>query len=104
MLASAYADGVLDACEQRAVHDAIVAAGVSEDERRMLTNQVDENETLDFIAKAAETPHHAATLYAAAVVAAGDLNEKETVFLSKLAARLDLDETEASSIRASAKE
>ncbi|MEZ5920465.1 MAG: DUF533 domain-containing protein [Parvularculaceae bacterium] len=102
MLASAYTDGVLDAYEQRALNGAFAKAGISEDEQRMLTNAADENETLKLITHAAKTPHHAAELYAAAVVAAGDLNDTETAFLAKLADRLGIDAAHADAIRANA--
>ncbi|MFN0024394.1 MAG: DUF533 domain-containing protein [Parvularculaceae bacterium] len=97
MLASAYADGVLDANEQRVIDGAKLKADITEDERRMLANEIPESETLTLIASAARTPHHAAELYAAAVLSAGDLSEKESAFLIKLADRLGLkpDETKA---------
>jgi uncharacterized membrane protein YebE (DUF533 family) len=102
MLASAYADGVLDAHEQKIVDGALVKADLAPAERAMLTNEVPEAETLRLIADAAKTPHHAAELYAAAIVSAGELNDRETAFLTKLADRLGLSADETSAIRESA--
>jgi uncharacterized membrane protein YebE (DUF533 family) len=102
MLASAYADGVLDAHEQKIVDGALVKADLAPAERAMLTNEVPEAETLRLIADAAKTPHHAAELYAAAIVSAGELNDRETAFLTKLADRLGLSADETRAIRESA--
>ncbi|NWG91238.1 MAG: DUF533 domain-containing protein [Parvularculaceae bacterium] len=102
MLASAYADGVLDAHEQKIVDGALSKADLTPAERAMLTNEVPEAETLRLIADAAKTPHHAAELYAAAIVSAGDLNDRESAFLTKLADRLGLSADESRAIRDSA--
>jgi uncharacterized membrane protein YebE (DUF533 family) len=102
MLAAAYADGVLDAHEQRTIDAAAAKADLSPEDRRILRNEIPEEETLRLIASTAKTPHHAAELYAAAVVSAGDLNDRESAFLTRLADRLGLKADEAQAIRASA--
>ena len=102
MLASAYADGVLDAHEQRMVDSALAKADLTPTERAMLKNEIPEEETLRLIASAARTPHHAAELYAAAVVSAGELNDRENVFLSKLAEKLGLHDDETRALRSGA--
>lgn len=99
MLAAAYADGVIDAHEQRIIDGAKSKAQITEDERRMLAGEVPEEETLRLIASAAKTPHHASELYAAAVVSAGELNERESAFLKKLGERLGLSGEETKSLR-----
>lgn len=99
MLAAAYADGVLDAHEQKLVDGALSQSNLTRDDRAMLTNDLPEAESLNLIAAAARTPHHAAELYAAAVVSAGDLHDRETAFLGRLAERLGLDAQEAKAIR-----
>lgn len=101
MLAAAYADGVLDAHEQRIVDSASTKADLSEEDRRVLKNEIPEEETLKLIASAAKTPHHAAELYAAAVISAGDLNDREFAFLARLADRLGLNQDETVAIRKS---
>lgn len=99
MLAAAYADGVIDAHEQRMIDGAKSKAQITEDERRMLAGDIPEAETLKLIAAAAKTPHHASELYAAAVLSAGELNDRESEFLRKLADRLGLASDEAKAIR-----
>lgn len=102
MLASAYADGVLDAHEQKTIDGALAKADLTPAERAMLRNDIPEGETLKLLADAARTPHHAAELYAAAVISAGDLNDRESAFLSKLADRLGLNADETQALRTSA--
>lgn len=102
MLASAYADGVLDAHEQNLVNIAVLKAGLTDEERALLNNEVSQAETLSLLADAAKSPHHAAELYAAAVVAAGDLNGRETEFLTRLADKLGLKADDAAAIRKNA--
>ncbi len=99
MLAAAYADGVLDAQEQTMVDAAMAKADLAPSERAMLANEIPQEETLRLLAAAAKTPHHAAELYAAAVVSAGELNDRETDFLAKLADRLGLNADETKAIR-----
>ncbi len=99
MLASAYADGVLDAQEQRMVDSALAKADLTSNERALLKNEVPEEETLRLIVDAARTPHHAAELYAAAVVSAGEMNDRESVFLAKLAEQLGLHDDETRALR-----
>lgn len=99
MLAAAYADGVIDAHEQRIIDGAKAKAQITEDERRMLAGEVPEAETLRLIAVAAKTPHHASELYAAAVLSAGELNDRESDFLRKLADALGLDADETKALR-----
>ncbi len=99
MLAAAYADGVIDAHEQRIIDGAKAKAQITEDERRMLAGEIPEAETLQLIASAAKTPHHASELYAAAVLSAGELNDRESDFLRKLADKLALNTDETKAIR-----
>lgn len=99
MLAAAYADGVIDAHEQRMIDGAKSKAQITEDERRMLAGEIPEAETLKLISAAAKTPHHASELYAAAVLSAGELNDRESEFLRKLADKLGLNAEETNSLR-----
>ncbi len=102
MLAAAYADGVIDKAEQRVIDAAAAKAELTEDERAMLAGDIPEEETLRHIEGAARSKHHAAELYAAAVIAAGELDGRESAFLKKLAARLGLTTEEADALRAGA--
>lgn len=98
MLAAAYADGVLDAHETKIIDGAMAKSDLTADERAMLRNEIPEEQTLRLLADAAKTPQHAAELYAAAVVSAGELNDRETAFLAKLADRLGLNPDETAAI------
>lgn len=102
MLASAYADGVLDAHEQKVIDGALEKSDLTAGERAMLRNEIPQAQTLQLLADAAKTPHHAAELYAAAVISAGETNDRESEFLAKLADRLGLNADEAQAIRSSA--
>jgi len=99
MLAAAYADGVIDAHEQALIDSAMSKSDLSDADRAMLKNEIPQEETLRLLSDAAKTPHHAAELYAAAVVSAGDLNGRETAFLVKLADQLGISEGDSRSIR-----
>ena len=99
MLASAYADGVLDAYEQRQLDEAFDRAGLSATARKELKDNASSPATLALIADAARSPNQAAELYAAAVVAAGETNGEENKFLNALADRLGVDKEYAAAIR-----
>jgi uncharacterized membrane protein YebE (DUF533 family) len=101
MLASAYADGVIDAHEARTIDDAMAKAGVPLEDRRLIAPPSAEV-AIEEIAAAAISPNHAAELYAAAVVAAGDIDATESVFLKKLADRLGVGDSHAAAIRKAA--
>ena len=101
MLASAYADGVLDAHEAQRIDEAMDRAGVSAEERALLQYR-NWDQAIDDIAAAARSPNHATELYAAAVVAAGDQSAKESEFLVKLADRLGIGGEQALTIRRAA--
>lgn len=103
MLASAYADGVIDSAEQRVIDAAAAKTELTDDERAMLSGDIPEEETLRLIESAAKSKHHAAELYAAAVVAAGELDGRESAFLKRLAARLGLTTEEADALRLGAR-
>ena len=88
MLASAYADGVLDEKERKRVTDAIELSGGNEDTLALLMESRDEAEDLGHIAAAATTPNRAAQLYAAAAMTADVENNAEAKFLDRLAEKL----------------
>lgn len=102
MLASAYADGVIDAREARSIDDAMEKAGVPLEDRKLLAPSSPEI-AIEEIAAAAKSPNHAAELYAAAVVAAGEIDDTESAFLKKLADRLGVGDAHAAAIRNAAR-
>ncbi|MEQ8178599.1 MAG: DUF533 domain-containing protein [Amphiplicatus sp.] len=98
MLASAYADGALDKRERLAVEAALIRAGASDEDRRALMNDLPETERFDAIARAARTPNHAAELFAAAVVTAGENAREHAGFFERLADRLGIHPGHAAAI------
>lgn len=84
MLGAAYADGELDKRERIAIDAALIRAGASDEDRRTLLSDMPEKERIALIRKGARSPNHAAELYAAAAVTAGD-QDVETAFLGRLA-------------------
>ncbi|MEQ8935016.1 MAG: DUF533 domain-containing protein [Amphiplicatus sp.] len=98
MLASAYADGGLNKRERLAVEAALIRAGASDEDRRALMNDLPETERFDAIALAARTPNHAAELFAAAAVTAGENARAQAVFFERLADRLGIHPSHAAAI------
>ncbi len=98
MLAAAYADGFLDKQERLAVEAALIRAGASDADRSALLNDLPETERFDAIARAARTPNHAAELFAAAVVTAGENARAHADFFDRLADRLGVHPAHAAAI------
>lgn len=98
MLASAYADGSLDKRERLAVEAALIRAGATDEDRRALMNDLPETERFDAVARAARTPNHAAELFAAAVVTAGENARDHAGFFERLADRLGIHPGHAAAI------
>jgi uncharacterized membrane protein YebE (DUF533 family) len=102
MVAAAHADGELDASEQAAIADALAGAGVSEEARAVLLAGGTEVDAFDAAVLAAQSPNHAAQIYAAASAVAGGGEASEQAFLGRLADRLGLDRQYAASIDSAA--
>jgi len=99
MIASSYADGVLDAEERKRVTDVIELSGGNEDTLALLMESRDEAEDLDHIASAATTPNRAVQLYAAAATTANIENDAEAKFLDRLAEKLGIAPDYAEAIK-----
>lgn len=107
MVGAAGADGALDPEEKAVIARAMARAGLDEAlADAIMADGLDaggqEARILDAIAAGAITPNHAAELYAAAVIAAGEESAAETAFLKRLAERLGISPAYAASIRAEA--
>lgn len=98
MVAAAHVDGQLDASEQAAIADALSGAGVSDAARTLLLSGGSEVDAFDAAVLAAQSPNHAAQIYAAASAVAGGNDPKERAFLKRLAERLGLSAQYAGSI------
>lgn len=99
MLGAAHADGELDKRERIAIDAALIRAGASEDDRRTLTGDMLEKERLALIVRGARSPNHAAELYAAAAVTAGEDGGAQSAFLTRLANALGIHADHALAIR-----
>ncbi|NWG70279.1 MAG: DUF533 domain-containing protein, partial [Parvularculaceae bacterium] len=97
MLGAAYADGELDTRERVAIDAALIRSGASEEDRRELLSNMPEKERIALIKKGARSPNHAAELFAAAVVTAGE-QSTETAFLGRLADALGIHPEHAAAI------
>lgn len=98
MLAASWADGVLDKQERIAIEAALIKAGADDEDRRDLLGDIPETERFEKIARAARTPNHAAELFAAAAVAAGEPDGRYAGFFERLAERLRLHPDHARAI------
>ena len=65
MIAAANADGHVDASEESRIHQALEAAGASEEERRFVASELQSPASVDVLARAAKTSEMAAHIYAA---------------------------------------
>jgi uncharacterized membrane protein YebE (DUF533 family) len=98
MIAAAYADGILDEVERTAINAELDRMGASAEERALLATGVSDESLYEAIVYSARSPNHAAQLYAAASVVAGVNNDKERMFLAKLADRLGVDHRHAAAM------
>ena len=99
MVTAAWADGALDQAEHAVIADALEKAGGDAEIRKLLLNELSEDENLKIISRAARSPNHAAQLYAAAAVVTGDANRAEAGFLDRLALVLGIESGHARAIR-----
>ncbi len=99
LAAAAWADGNLDDSERATIETALKNAGEDKKLRALLTNERPEAETLDRIAAGANTPNHAAQIYAAACLVTGEPTRSERGFLDRLAHRLGIETEHAAAIQ-----
>ncbi len=91
MVAAARADGVTDATERAAIARQLDAAGLTAAERDRVLADFEQPMTPEALARAARDPMLRAQLYAACVVAMGEISAAERDWLGRLAAALKLD-------------
>lgn len=99
IVASAWADGVLDEAEKVVIDSALKDAGLSRMDRSILENDRPESETMNRIVAGALSPNHAVQLYTAACIVTGSPTGSEAAFLARLANRLGITEAQAVAIR-----
>ena len=91
MISAAKADGHIDADEQSRIFAKIDEAGLDSEAKAFLMDELRAPLDLDRVVAAADTPEHAAEIYAASRLAIDPDHRAEQAYLSMLAARLDLD-------------
>ncbi len=90
MIAAAYADGQLDAGERDAIVGRLADAGLGQEERAFLANELLTPPPLEMLLKDVNRPELAEAFYAASLLAIRVDTEAERQYLSFLAARLGL--------------
>jgi uncharacterized membrane protein YebE (DUF533 family) len=98
MIAAARADGVIDADERAAIAARLDAADLDAAARDLVLAEFTNPITLSALAASVPDPVAAAQVYAASVIAVGEMNAAERAYLDKLAAALRLSPAAAKSI------
>jgi uncharacterized membrane protein YebE (DUF533 family) len=91
MIASARADGQVDAAERARIADQLDAAGLGQAARDAVLAEFDRSATPEALAREAQDPMLAAQLYAAAVAGAASIEGAERAWLDGFAKSLRLD-------------
>lgn len=90
MIAAARADGAIDADERRAIAERMDAADLTAEQRDLVLAEFSNPLGIEALAAQAPDPVAAAQLYAASVIAMGEVSAIERAWLQRLAAALRL--------------
>jgi uncharacterized membrane protein YebE (DUF533 family) len=90
MIAAAKADGRIDAEEKDKIFKRLETMPLTADEKAFVFDELSGPLDLDAVAARADTPAHAAEIYAASLVAMAPDTPEEETYLQNLAARLKL--------------
>ncbi len=91
MIAAAKADGQIDADEKQRIFKRLETMPLSAEEKAFVFDELSGPLNLDAVVAGADTPEHAAEIYAASLVAMHPDTETERNYLTTLAGRLRLD-------------
>ena len=91
MIAAAKADGKIDAEEKNAIFERLNTMDLDGETKAFVFDELSRPLDLDAVVSAAQSPEHAAELYAASLVAIEADTAAERAYLQMLAARLDLE-------------
>lgn len=91
MIASAYADGILDGNEREGILARLEDVNLSNEERQFITRELLSPANMDDIVKEANTPELAQQVYAVSLLAIDVDTETERHYLKTLASKLNLD-------------
>jgi uncharacterized membrane protein YebE (DUF533 family) len=92
MIAAAKADGHIDAKEQAAIFAEMDKLPLDRDDKAFVMDELRKPLDVDAVARAAQTPEEAASIYTASLLAIDIDNPSERAYLGLLAARLNLDD------------
>jgi uncharacterized membrane protein YebE (DUF533 family) len=92
MIASAYADGVLDANERNRIFEKLEEVGLTDEERHFISNELLNPPDISALAKQVHSPEMAQQVYAVSLLSIEIDTEEEKNFLRTLAQQLSLDE------------
>jgi len=93
MIAAAYADGELDEDEKAAIVERLGNAGLSPEERRFLSQEMERPLPLDGVVEGVGSPQQAEQVYAVSLLAIRVDSEAERSYLQELAGKLALPRT-----------
>lgn len=91
MIASAYADGMLDAEERKRIVEKLEVIGMTDEERTFITNELLNPSDIQTIVQQVNTPELARQVYAASLIAIHVDTEQERNYLRTLASSLSID-------------
>lgn len=91
MIAAAKADGTIDAEERQRIFGKLETMQLGPEEKAFVFDELSAPLDIEAVVAGADTPQHAAELYAASLVAMRSDTPEEAAYLSELAFRLNLD-------------
>lgn len=91
MIAAAKADGRIDATEKEAIFDRLKSMSLSAEEKAWVFDELSTPLDINAVVARADTPAHAAEIYAASLVAISADTPAEQAYLEALASKLKLD-------------
>ena len=98
MIASAYADGELDASERSRILKRLESVDLDEDEREFIETELDNPRAPDELIAEVTTPAMAQQVYAASLIAVNVDTEAEKTYLKNLAGQLNLAEADRAKV------
>ena len=104
MIAAAKADGGIDATEKEAIFNRLETMQLSSEEKAWVFDELSSPLDINAVAARADTPEHAAEIYAASLVAITADTAAERMYLSALASKLNLPDTLVAEIHKSAEQ
>ena len=102
MIAATKADGGIDADEKERIFARLESMDLSATDKAFVFDELSTPLDIEAVVRGADTPEHAAEIYAASLVAIDGNGPEELRYLETLAARLNLPDTLVSEIHAAA--